>query len=138
MLRKVIFLIVALLLGIRLWVFLFYAVFGETKFATDIVNDFFHHYFLGIAIFPLALALRDKLGKFFIYLLSFSLALVIDEYTLILKDLGLNLPYTYTSGIDHLSILIFSGIFLTITKFALTETKAAVQDDKSKRSTSVV
>lgn len=113
-LKKVVPLTAGFLLFIRLWVFLFYALFGETKFATDIVNDFFHHYFLGIGLLAIVLFFRNKFGKYFSYIIAVSIALIIDEYTLILRDIGINLPYTYTSAVDHVSILLISALALAV------------------------
>mgnify|MGYP001581582017 CR=1 FL=1 len=112
--KKIIPLFVCFIIVIRLWVFLFYALFGLTKFAIDIVNDSFHHYFLGLGLLAIVLLFKNKLGKLFIYLSAFSIALVVDEYTLILKDIGFNLPYLYTSATDHISLVAFLIIALLI------------------------
>lgn len=116
---KFIFYTSLFLLIIRLWLLFFFTFFKDTGLAKETLADSFHHYYIGILLVIVAFGLKEWLKKYYFFVLAFGLALIIDEYTLIVGALHIKLPYIYLSQIDNVITLVLAAGSLVASWVAL-------------------
>jgi len=66
-----------------------------------LISDRFHHYHVGLALLLAGVIFHRQLKAHLPLLLAFSLALVLEEYLVILYQLGVQIPYNYLSPSDN-------------------------------------
>lgn len=99
---------------IRLWILIPLTLFfTNSELVTLLVRDKYHHYQFGLILLLFNFLLRKRLKLYFFYLSGLGTALVIDEYNVLLKDLGVNLPYDYLSLADNVILIFLVTILLT-------------------------
>ena len=99
---------------IRLWILIPLTIFfANSELVTLLVRDKYHHYQFGLILLLFTFLLKKRVKRYFFYLSGLAIALVIDEYSILLKDLGLSLSYDYLSLTDNVTL-----IFLVVVLFA--------------------
>jgi hypothetical protein len=76
----------------------------ENALSYNLVSDNVHHYHIGLVLILLGIGLYKKLQRHFLIYLAFCLALIIEEYLVIVYELGVRTPYIYLSFTDNLVV----------------------------------
>lgn len=100
---------------IRIIVLSFFLIAGGSSIANSILYDPLHHYQYGIIIVVFALIFRRLLKNKFLIVLALGTSLILEEYTILLNDLNIKLPYFYLSSVDNISFCIFVAVVLMLT-----------------------
>lgn len=69
-----------------------------------LLSDNIHHYHVGMALILLSIVFRQRLKGHFLTFVAFCLALLLEEYLVIIYELGVSVPYTYLSFQDNLVV----------------------------------
>lgn len=105
----------SLTLFVRLWMIFILPKIGNFSPLYKFDHSRYHHFEIGIGflISALLIAHMARFKKYTLLFCSVGGALVLDEYSFILRIFGFRLPYRYLSQADTLVLLIFlAGIFL--------------------------
>lgn len=107
----------------RIWSLSLFYFFGtNSEFTNKIINDPFHHYHIGLLLLLASYPLRKKVEPH--TTAAIGLGIFLEEWPVVLSDLGLETNSLYHSGIDYL--LIFGLVLLAYLVFIL-RTKASRQ-----------
>ncbi len=83
-----------------------------------LLSDNIHHYHAGMALIILSIAFRGRLKRHFLTCIAFCLALLLEEYLVIVYELGVPVPYTYLSFQDNL-VVYSLAIFCALSAFVM-------------------
>ena len=105
-------LLVITILATRIWaISLFYIFASNPKFIQSFIDDSLHHYQVGLILLILSFILmKFKFIKTSIPTLI-GLGIFLEEWPIVLEDLGFNTNYLYHSGLD---LLIIISVVITI------------------------
>jgi hypothetical protein len=113
--KKLFLYLPVLTLFVRLWMIFILPKIGNFTPLYKFDHSRYHHFEIGIGFLVSAL-LIDQIDRFKKYTLLFCAvggALVLDEYSFILRIFGFRLPYRYLSGVDTFVLMvIIVGLFL--------------------------
>lgn len=122
--KKIFLYLPVLTLFVRLWMIFILPKIGNFSPLYKFDHSRYHHFEIGVAflISALLLSYLDKFKKYTLLFCAVGGALVLDEYSFILRIFGLGLPYKYLSQTDtFVLLLIIAGFFLLY--FSKTKTK---------------
>ena len=99
----------------RVWAISLFYIFGNDSQTIEmIVNDPWHHYQVGLVLIILAFLLRKFRKAKFIY--PIGLGIILEEWPVLLNDLGLNTNHLYHSKIDFIGIITIVGLIYILSK----------------------
>lgn len=109
------FLSIAILIT-RLWALSIFIIFRDyPHFLELIINDSLHHYHVGLLLIVLSYPVRRFIRP--IITLSIGLGIVLEEWPVVLHDLGFNTLSQYHTGWDLFVILVVVFISYLISLF---------------------
>jgi hypothetical protein len=76
----------------------------ENPLSHGFVSDNVHHYHIGLILILLGIVLYKKLKRHLLTYLAFCIALILEEYLVIVYELGVRTPYVYLSFTDNLIV----------------------------------
>jgi len=81
------------------------------------VSDRIHHFHLGLLVLLAGYGVYRKQRSLFLVFLAFGLALIFEEYLVIIYELGISVPYNYLSRTDNVVVYGISGIGVLLALF---------------------
>ena len=76
------------------------------KLLQQIIEDQFHHYHIGIIVLVISLALKKKIN----FLTAIGLGIILEEWPIVLSDLGLPTKNLYHTKIDFIVLFIILSL----------------------------
>ena len=79
-----------------------------------LISDRIHHYQVGLALFLAGVVFHRQLKAHLSLFLAFCLALALEEYLVIIYELGVEVPYNYLSPTDNVVVYLaaLGGVLL--------------------------
>lgn len=94
---------------------LIYPWLGENELGYNFLSDRLHHYQAGLVLILVGVVLHRKLRQRFVTYLAVCIALVLEEYVVIVDDFGLRPPYRYLSALDNLIVYSLAVVAALVT-----------------------
>jgi hypothetical protein len=93
----------------------------QTSLGYALMSDNIHHYQIGLVLFALGVVFRRRLKRYGWVLFALCLSLLIEEYLVLLYEVGFSVPFNYLSSADNL-LLYSSGVFGALLAFGVKRT----------------
>ena len=100
---------------------------GDNTLDYDFLADSFHHYQLGSVLIVLGGLFYRRLARRRVIYFAISIALVVEEYVVILSDVGLWTGYRYLSGADNV-VLYTPAALVALGAYGVKRWRAAYVD----------
>lgn len=91
---------------------------SKSSLGYALLSDNIHHYHLGLGMILVGIVFRRKLKRYLLILLTFGLALLLEEHLIVLYELGIRASYTYLSFKDNLVVYSFA-VFCALLVFSV-------------------
>ncbi len=96
-------------MGIRTVMIVVYPLLLSSASGYALISDDIHHFHIGLVFILSGFVAYKKLKVIFPIFLALSLALILEEYLVIIYEMGIAVPYNYLSFTDNMVVYLSSG-----------------------------